>query len=422
MDLKSLLQARAGVQVKIAALAAIETTGTALSAEQIAEFDALTAEFDGLSASITRMQAAERVAATVAQPVATQYAQPKAAADRKPGEAIGIIVRSLVSSKGDPRAAAQYAEAECHAPDIAAALNTSTPSAGGYIVPPGYIPELIELLRPASVVRAFGARTIPMPAGTLTMPKLAAGSTASYIGEGDDAKASQPTVGQLSLAKKKLTALVPVSNDLIRFSSPSANEMVRDDVIQGIGTREDQGFIRDDGTGGTPKGLRYQAIAANVIAANATVNVQNVKMDAGKMELALTGKNVKMIKPGWIFSPRTLVFLSNVLDANGNHAFPEIAAGMWRGKPYKTTTSVPDNLGESGDESEIYLTDFNDAIIGEATGLIIDISTDATYMENGQLVSAFSRDQTVVRAITEHDFGMRHDPSTAVLTGVKWKP
>ncbi|VVG70936.1 capsid protein [Pandoraea apista] len=422
MDLKSLLQARAGVQVKIAALAAIETAGTALSTEQIAEFDALTAEFDKLSASIDRMQAADRMAAAVAKPIATQYAQPKAAEDRKPGEAIGIIVRSLVSSKGDPRAAAQYAETECNAPDIAAALNTSTPSAGGYMVPPGYVPELIELLRPASVVRALGARTMPMPAGTLTMPKIASGSTASYIGEGQDANASQPSVGQLSLAKKKLVALVPVSNDLIRFSSPSANEMVRDDVVQGIGTREDQAFIRDDGTGGTPKGQRYLAIASNVIAANATINVQNVKNDAGKLELALTGKNVKMIKPGWIFSPRTLVFLSNLQNENGTTAFPEIAAGQWRGKPYKTTTSVPDNLGENGDESEIYLTDFNDAIIGEATGLIIDISTDATYMENGQLVSAFSRDQTVVRAITEHDFGMRHDPSTAVLTGVKWKP
>lgn len=423
MDLKSLLQARAGVQDKIAAIAAIEMSGTALTAEQIKEFDALSAEFNDMSAKIERLQAAASAAATVAKPVATLYAEPKAAPPaRARGESLGIIVRALVSSKGDPQAAAKYADAECGAPDIAAALNTATPSAGGYMIPPGYVPELIELLRPASVIRASGARTMPMPAGTLTMPKLASGSTASYIGEGDDAKTSQPSVGQLSLAKKKLVALVPVSNDMIRFSSPSANEVVRDDVIQGIGTREDQAFIRDDGTAGTPKGLRSLAIAANVIAANATVNVQNVKNDAGKLELALTGKNVKMIKPGWLFSPRTLVFLSNLLDANGNNAFPEIAAGTWRGKPYKVTTSIPDNLGDGGDESEIYLTDFNDAIIGEATGLIIDISTNATYMENGQLVSAFSRDQTVVRAITEHDFGLRHDPSTAVLTGVKWQP
>ncbi|RFB73828.1 MULTISPECIES: phage major capsid protein [unclassified Herbaspirillum] len=423
MDLKSLLQARAGVQAKIAGIAAKEAAGTALSAEEISEFGALSAEFEALTDKINRLQASERMSAAVATPVQSPlYAQPKAADKRKPGESLGIMVRSLISSKGDVRAAANFAETECQAPDIAAALNTTTNTAGGFIIPPGYVPEVIELLRPNSVIRSLGARTMPMPAGTLSMAKIASGSNASYVGEGVDIPKSEPTFGNLNLSKKKLVAMVPVSNDLVRFSSPSANEIVRDDIVQGLGTREDQAFIRDDGTGNTPKGLRALAIAANVIPANAVINAQNVKNDAGKLELALMGKNVKMIKPGWVFSPRTLVFLTNLLDGNGNHVFPEIATGNWRGKPYKTTTSVPDNLGDNGDESEIYLTDFNDAIIGEATGLIIDVSGEASYVENGTLVSAFSRDQTVVRAITEHDFGLRHDPSTAVLTGVKWKP
>lgn len=418
--LMTLLQARAGVQVSIAALAAKEQAGD-LTAEEIADFDKLSAEFDSLSAQITRLQKAESAAAAVATPVAG-YAQPKAAADRKPGEVIGIMVRSIISGKGDPRASAHYAETSCHAPDIAAALNTSTGGAGGFIVPPGYVPELIDLLRPASVVRKAGARVIPMPAGTLTMPKLTGGSTATYGAEGSDATKSEETFGQLNLSKKKLTALVPVSNDLIRYSSPQANEIVRDDIVQGIGTREDQAFLRDDGTGNTPKGLRYQAAAANVIAASATVNLQNVSNDLGRLELALMQANVKMIKPVWVMAPRTLVFLTNLRDGNGNKVFPEIASGTLRTAPFAVTTSIPVNLGGGGDESEIYLVDMNDAIIGEATSLILAVSEDATYKEGATLVSAFSRDETVVRAITEHDFGMRYDLSVAVLTAVKWKP
>ncbi|VWD22958.1 phage major capsid protein [Burkholderia contaminans] len=423
VDLTSLLQRRAGVQARVAELAAIDAAGTALTDEQVAEFSALEAEFNALTEKINRIEASNRMSAAVATPVTgALHAQPRGASERQRGESLGIIVRSLVSSRGDLRAAANYAETQCHAPDIAAALNTGTQSAGGFIVPPGYVPELIELLRPASVVRALGTRTMPMPAGTLTIPKLASGSTASYVSEGTDIPTSEPTFGDLNLSKKKLVAMVPISNDLIRFSSPSANEIVRDDIIQGIGTREDRAFLRDNGSDNTPKGLRYLAIAPNVIPANPTISVQNVKNDAGRLELALLGKNVKMLKPGWIFSPRTMVFLQNLVDGNGNHVFPEIAAGQWRGKPFKVTTSVPDNLGADGDESEIYLTDFNDAIIGEATGLIIDISGEASYVEGDKLVSAFSRDQTLVRAITEHDFGLRHDPSVAVLTAVKWAP
>lgn len=420
-DLQSLLQARAAIQQQIAAIAAQEAGGAVLTAEQLTQFDQLTAEFDDLTKKIERQQASERMSATTATPVSSGvFAQPKGA-PREKGENLAIMVRALVSGKGDLRAAAGYAEKE-GAPEIAAALNTSTPSAGGYIVPPNYVPELIELLRPASVVRSLGARTLPMPGGTLTMPKVTAGSSASYGKEGDDIETSEPTFGDLNLSKKKLTALVPISNDLVRFSSPNANAFVRDDLIQSIGVREDQAFLRDDGTDNTPKGLRYLAKPTNVITANATVNVQNVANDAGQLELALLGRNIRMTTPGWVFAPRTLVFLQNLKDGNGNKVYPEIATGKWGSYPYRVTTSIPVNLGANGDESEIYLTDFSEAIIGEATGLILDVSSEAAYIENGQLVSAYSRDQTVVRAITEHDFGLRHDYATAVLIGVKWKP
>lgn len=421
-DITSLLQRRAGVQARVAALAAIESGGTDLSAEQLEEFTKLQAEFDDLTARIERLQAAERMAAATATPLAatgSMPAVPKAA--KKPGEDIGMIVRSLCASKGDLRSAAHYADTNGY-PELAAVLNTGTNTAGGYIVPPNYVPEFVELLRPMSAVRASGARPIPMPNGTLTMPKITGASTANYQGENTDIVGSEPTFGQMTLTKKKLTALVPISNDLIRFSSPQANTIVRDDMLQSIALREDIGFLRDNGTGNLPKGLRYWAPVANVITANTTINLQNVKNDLGKLELALLGKNVKMRTPGWIFTPRVMVFLQNLLDGNGNKAFPEIDAGTLRGKPYKLTTQIPENLGAGTNETEIYLADFWEVIIGEATGLIIDVSTEASFKDGSTLVSAFSQDLTLIRAITEHDIQPRQDAAVAVLTGVRWAP
>lgn len=422
-NITSLTHRRAEVQATVAVLASLEAEGNTLTAEQIEEFETLSAEFETLSSSISRLEQAEQMAAVTAKPVAASsplYAEPQE--PREKGFALSVMVRSLAATKGNARAAAEFAESSCGAPEIAAALNTGTNSAGGFIVPPGYVPEIIELLKPMSVVRSLGARTLPMPNGKASIPKVAGGATASYSGEGADIAISEQTFGDLNLSAKKLTAMVPVSNDLIRFSSPQANDIVRDDVISAMALREDLAFIRDNGTGNLPTGLRYIATGGNVIPANATVNLQNVKNDLGKLELALLNANVKMIQPGWIFTPTVLMFLMNITDGNGNSAFPEVASGFLRGKPYKTTTQVPNNLGSGSDESEIYLTDFADAIIGEATGLILDISTEASYVDGSDTVSAFSRDQTLVRAITEHDFGMRHDGSVAVLTGVTWAP
>ena len=51
----------------------------------------------------------------------------------------------------------------------------------------------------------------------------------------------------MNLVARKLTAMVPVSNDLIRRSPIGVEEIVRDDLVQTIARREDLAFLRGDG-------------------------------------------------------------------------------------------------------------------------------------------------------------------------------
>ncbi len=332
------------------------------------------------------------------------------------------FVKCLAASKGIPDIAHRLAKKAWGDDDLVTkALASDTFTAGGVLVPPSFSDDVIELLRPRSVVRSMNPVVMDMPNGTLTLPKLTGGSTASYVGEGTDISESQPVFGDLKLVFKKLVALVPISNDLLNFASSRSEGVIRDDIITGLATREDVAFIRDDGTQDTPKGLRHWAPAGNVIDANATVNLDNVTVDLGKLVLALKNANVRMIRPAFFMTPRSENYLMTVRDGNGNYAFRDemLAGSLWR-FPYATTTQIPDNLGGGSDESEIYLVDMADAIIGEAQSMKIDASGEASYVSGGQLVSAFSKDQTVIRAITEHDFGMRHDASIAVLDVVKW--
>jgi len=307
------------------------------------------------------------------------------------------------------------------------ALAAGDATAGGFLVPTQFSNEVIELLRSQSVVRRLGARVVQMPTGTLKYPKIASGASAAYIGENVNIGATEETFGQLTLTFKKLAVLTPVSNDLLRYSSPSADAIVRDDLVSSMATKEDVSFIRGAGTDSTPKGLLNWCIADQKIAANGTVNLANITDDLGQLVVKLKQADIPMISPGWIMAPRTEQKLATIQNANGVFAFrDEVIRGTLWGWPIGTTTNVPITLDTTGagndNESEIYLVDFAQVLIGESANLLVDASQEAAYHDGSNVQAAFSLDQTVVRAIAEHDLGMRHDKGVAMLTGVTWTP
>jgi HK97 family phage major capsid protein len=309
----------------------------------------------------------------------------------------------------------------------AKALAAGDATAGGFLVPTQFSTEVIELLRAQSVVRKLGARTVQMPTGTLKYPKIASGAAASYIGENVNISKSEETFGQLTLTFKKLAVLTPISNDLLRYSSPSADAIVRDDLVSAMATKEDSSFLRGSGTDATPKGLLNWCVADQKIASNLTVNLANITDDLGQLVVKLKQADIPMISPGWVMAPRTEQKLATIQNANGVFAFrDEIIRGTLWGWPIGSTTNVPITLDTTGsgndNESEIYLVDFAQVLIGESQGLLVDASQEAAYHDGSNVQAAFSLDQTVVRAIAEHDLGLRHEKGVAMLTGVTWTP
>ena len=356
---------------------------------------------------------------------------------REKGIAFGRVVRAMAAAKmnklgtqGTVDILKQWGDEDL-ASALAAtqqkALAAGDATAGGFLVPTEFSNEVIELLRARSVVRSLGARTVQMPTGTLKYPKIASGAAASYIGENVNVAKSEETFGQLTLTFKKLAVLTPISNDLLRYSSPSADSIVRDDLVSAMATKEDVSFVRGTGTDATPKGLLHWCVADQKIAANGTVNLANITDDLGQLVVKLKQADIPMISPGWIMAPRTEQKLATIQNANGNFVFrDEIIRGTLWGYPTGVTTNIPitqDTTGAGNDnESEIYLVDFAQVIIGESQSLLVESSQEAAYHDGSNVQAAFSLDQTVVRAIAEHDLGMRHDKAIAMLTGVTWTP
>ena len=311
----------------------------------------------------------------------------------------------------------------------AKAMQSGTPVAGGFLVPETFSREIIDFLRPQSIVRAAMPRYLPMGPGTGGMIKLSRvneGSKAYYIGESVDIPKTELQFGQLTLVWKKLAALVPISNDLLRYSSPGADGIVRDDVVQAMAQRENQTLLRGRGSNFAPKGLRYWASEGNVIEANGTVTLQNVTNDLSSAILALLNGNIPMVRPCWMMAPRTMIYLATLLTDIGHYAFrDEVLQGRLWGYPIKLSTEMPITLTKSDDNavndtSEIYFVDMADAVLGEAMAMTVDSSSEASYKDGSDLTSAFSRDETVIRVMTEHDFVMRRRESIAILRDVRW--
>lgn len=362
---------------------------------------------------------------------------------RTKGESLGAIIRCLHKGKNDYEKAAHLLKRDGHS-DLAElvkaeckfvmdgangekAMTAGDPETGGILIPQAVSGEIIDILRARVVVRRLGAVTLPMPNGNFRLPKKTQASQGYYVGESTSPTVSAVKHGSVLLTFKKLVTVVPSSNDLFRYSSPGADQIIRNDIVDGTAVREDQAFLRDPGTDATPKGIRHWAPTGNVFnAAGATggdSNIAGVTDTLGNLILRLIQANVPMVSPAWIMSPRTYIDLTTIRTTNGPYAFrDEMLRGTLWGWPFLFTTSVPNTLtvGANADTSELYLVDFADVVIGDAERLMIDASGEAAYEEGGTVKAAFTRDETVIRAISEHDIVVRRQESVAVATGVRW--
>jgi len=429
-DLRRMLKASADdMEVKAKAiedLEAAEDTDEQALATAVAAFEAAESEFKSLQVKVTRAESVERAkAAAATSEIDTPPAAPVAMATPKDpdheGIEVGFMAHALINARGDRDRAAARLEQEGHSA-ISAALSGATESAGGVTLPRPQAQQVIGLLRPRVTVRASGARIHDMPAGELRNARQATPASAAYGAENAAIVESEPTFDKVEEKFRKLTSLVPIGNSLLRHSSASIAILVRDSIILEMGLKNDLAFLRFDGTGNLPKGLRQWALADHWQAAVAGNDPAVVEAAIRRIKSKVEDANVAMAAPGWIMRASAKNFLASLRWPNGFKVFPSIDdSGTLHGYPIRTTSQIPDNLGAGGDETEIYFADFAEIMIGDAMQISFGSSTEAAFVNQaGDTVSAFQNDLTLMRAIAEHDMAPMHDEAIAGLNGVGW--
>lgn len=337
----------------------------------------------------------------------------------------GRAVKCINASNGDVERAAYTAEHKFGDAEMARefkALSSVSPADGGYLVPEVYANEIIELLYPATVIYALGARRLGMTNGNLNIPKIKTGSRAMFTGETRKIPNSAPKFGNLKLSAKKLTALIPMSNDLLRSTNFDNDVIVGQDVTKQMALGVDYGALM--GTGG-----EFQPLGVTKNKGVLTLDVTSLGADYASKDGALTAafpnylvaavlkNNVYADGLGFAFNTSVEQYFKSLRDGVGNFIFAKEMNenGTLVGYPYRAT-----NLIETvGGKSQILFGNWNDLVIGEQGALEIETSREGTWTdEAGNLVSAFENDQTLIRAINNVDTGLRHEESFAVATKV----
>ncbi|MDN3518154.1 phage major capsid protein, partial [Aquisalimonas lutea] len=332
----------------------------------------------------------------------------------------GRIIRALASEGNRPAAYMLARKQFGENSQVTKALETGSTGGGGALIAQDLLGEVVELLRPRSVVRRAGAITMDCPWGTKTVPRLASSATASYVAENADIPASEPGFDTDEIELKKLACLVPLSNELVSFTSTvgRADEIVRDDMVQELGQTEDREFLIGDGASGGPEGLTTQALAAHTDSATSDEEA-TLRTAVNHLEQA----NVPGERLGWVMSPRTFNYLFTQRGTNGNLKFPELrndVPTLWNFPVYKTS-AIPNDGGSGTNESQIIFSDFSQVVVAEALGMRVDVTQDGAYLDSGSTMrSAFTRDQTIIRAIRHHALYLRHPEAVAVVDAVTW--
>jgi len=300
---------------------------------------------------------------------------------------------------------------------LAKALGEGTDTAGGFLVQPEYAAEIIDLIRAKAVVQAAGAREIPLPkSGQLLIPKITGSATAIWLGENQEGTESEETFGMLHLIAKKLMTLLLVSNELVADSTPDAEAVVRDDIGKVTALAEDLAFIQGAGTSTEPKGIANNSgVTLLALGANGAVpGFDNLSSLIDLVE-ANDATDLKMIT-----SPRLKHVFRTIKDSNSKYIYTEPGTpGMiqsmplYWGIPVFYTSQIPINLVKGGASNctRIIVGMFSEAVIGRKA--VIEFSAT----KEGKTL--FKADQTMIKAISRVDFGLRTENVFAHIADAK---
>ena len=422
--------------------------GRTLDETETEEYDALKAEIKSVDEHLVRLKEHEAQIVAGATPLQAAAGTDPRAASAARGGIVSVVCNTqkglaftryaiaLANSRGNLMQAQKMSEKwRDSTPEVEiflkAAVDAGTTTdatwAGPLVYAQNMSSEFIELLRPETVVgRIQGLRKVPF---NVRMPRQTAGSTAGWVGEGLPKPVSALAFDTVTFPYSKIAGIVVLTEELVRFSNPSAEARVQQDLIETIAQFTDEQFLDPN-----------KAVSANVSPASVTngvaptvstgTSVAQIAADVSAM-LAMYDTGMRQRNPVWVMHPRTARALSLTRTTQDLFAFPGITptGGTFFGIPVITSTSVgaADVGSPAVSQTQIILIEASEIFLADDGQVALDVSREASVEMDGApsspsttLVSLWQNNMVGLRAERFIHWAKRRADAVAVMSAVTY--
>jgi len=451
--------------------------GVTLDDAESEEHDTLAAEVEALDKQLTRLRAAEArekaAAVEVTAGSGRQGLQPKTGSvitvsrELPKGIMFARVAMCMGLSKGNAFEAKALAQ-ENYGDNAAPILRTidaigrgvfagrrelieKTAVAGGStsgshylddMIPYNVMNDFIDFLRPGSIIGKFGG---PNPGGGPNYPSLrrvgfnervsgmSTGFVAGWKGEGLPALPTAAVTFNTTLTYNNCAALAVLTKEAIRFSNPSAEARVRDDLAKAVNTKLDVDFV--DPAKAASGTTSPASITNNIIATAPTAGTAAALItDLGTLLSLFTTNNLDMSDVVLIMSASQALDISLMTTTLGMTYFNNISAqgGNLRGIPVITSENLTTVGSPSTNSivavkaSEVYLAD--DGVVtvdasDQASLEMVDSSSQSAISGTGaSLVSLWQTGAVGLMATREITWKLRRSTAVQYISPAAYKP
>lgn len=257
--------------------------------------------------------------------------------------------------------------------------------------------SFIDLLRPRTTIMRL-ARTMGGLVGNVEIPKQTGGATAYWIGEGDDANETTPTIGQLGLSPKTVAAYTDITRRLLMQSTPDAEAIVRGDLVAAIAQAIDYTGYYGTGTSNQPLGLaNYTGINAVDFAASNPTYAELVQMET---EIAADNADVN-----------SMAYVINARMRGYAKTTPKFASGasvsdagvIW--EPGNTLNGYTAEVTNQVANGDVFFGNFADLVVGMWGGLDLTVDPYSLSKSGGLRIVVFQDVDFAVRRVESFTLG-----------------
>lgn len=316
-----------------------------------------------------------------------------------------------------------------------AAATTSNESWAGALVgeESAVFADFVEFLRPMTILGRFGTGGVPsLRTVPFRVPLIGqtSGGQGYWVGEGKAKPLTKFDFSRTTLEPLKVANIAVMSEEVLRYSSPGADVLIRDQLAQALAERMDIDFI--DPAKAAVEGISPASITNGVtpISASGTGTADDVRADLRSLYQNFIAANNTPSSAVLIMNGTTALALSLMVNALGQPEFPSVSmgGGTLNGVPVIVSEYIPtDSTG-----SIVIMANAGDIYMGDEGGVMVDMSREASLeMDDApthnsdtptgtSLVSLWQTNSVAMRAERFINWKLRRESAVAYLTGVNW--